>query len=116
MNQRTASPLWWVVLAVGVAAVLGLGLTLMPRLLAATTYVPPTPTATAVPPTAEPRTATPAAPEQEPTAEPPTAIPTSALQEAPEFSLPGGSGVTVSLADELDDGPVVVVFFARVGG
>jgi hypothetical protein len=116
MRQNALSPLWLAVLAVGVAAVLGLGLAFMPRLLAATTYTPPTATPTSAVPAAEPEATATEAAEVRPTPEPPTPMPTSALREAPEFTLAGGKGVSISLAEQLADGPVVIVFFPRVGG
>jgi hypothetical protein len=111
MRRRSVAAIGWVVFGVGVAAVLGLGLWLMPRLRAATTYVPPT--ATPVPPTLPP---TGTEQEEEPPNPSPTALPTSALDVAPDFTLPGPQGVTLTLTDQLADGPVVLTFFQRVGG
>lgn len=107
MGQNARSPLRWLLLAVALVVVFGLGLTLMPRLLAATTYVPPTATPSQASPTPLPATAT---------RERPTPVPTSSLTEAPAFALPAGQGISVTLVDKLADGPVVVVFFPRVGG
>jgi hypothetical protein len=118
MRQRSTSPIWWLLLGGIVIAVLGIGLVLMPRLLSSTTYVPPTPTPTRVPPTEAPVAATsaPAEASPSPSPEPPTPLPTSALPSAPDFTLPGAKGTTVTLTDQLAQGPVVVVFFQRVGG
>lgn len=123
MRKRSASVIGWVLFGVGIAGVLALGLWLMPRVRAATTYVPPTstaapPTPTPIPPTHTPTLAPPTSTPSEtasPTL-PPTAAPTSALDTAPDFTLPGVKGTTMTLADQLGDGPVVLAFFQRVGG
>lgn len=116
MRQHSTSPFWWLLFGVSVLAVLGIGLVLMPRLLSATTYVPPLPTPTPNPPTEAPAAATSTPAEATPSPQPPTPLPTSALPSAPDFTLPGAKGTTVTLADELAQGPAVVVFFQRVGG
>ena len=116
MRQRSVSPVWWLLVGGIVVAVLGIGVVLMPRLVTTTTYVPPTPTPTRVPPTGVPATATSAPAEDSPSPVPATPLPTSALLSAPDFTLPGGQGTTVTLTHELAQGPVVVVFFQRVGG
>ena len=113
MRQRSMALVWWFLLGVVVLAVLGVGLVLMPRLLSATTYVAPTPTPTQLPP---PPTRPTEPTVTSPTPMPVAPFPTSALPSAPHFSLPGGYGDTVTLADQLAQGPVVVIFFPRVGG
>ena len=115
MGQRSASPIWWVLLGVCVVGVLGLGLWLMPRVRAATTYVPPT--QTPVPPTAVPTSAPPTPrPTETPSPTSPPPLPTSSLGVAPDFTLPDGVGTMMTLSDQLGEGPVVLTFFQRVGG
>jgi hypothetical protein len=116
MGQRSLAPIWWVILAIVILAVLGAGLLLMPRVLSATTYVPPTSTPTEVPPTSQPATVPSEGDEPPATTEPPAPLPTSSLRSAPDFTLPGAHGTSVTLSEELAEGPVVVVFFPRVGG
>ena len=112
MGQRSASPFWWVLFGVCVVGVLGLGLWLMPRLRAATTYVPPT--QTPVPPTAVPTSAPPT--ETASPTSPVPMMPTSSLGFAPDFTLPSGVGTVITLSDQLGEGPIVLTFFQRVGG
>ena len=115
MRQRNTSPTWWVLFGTCIVAVLGVGLWIMPRLRAATTYVPPM--STPIPPTpiATPTSLTVAASEGAPTAPPPT-VAASPLQVAPGFTLLGVKGTELTLADQLDEGPVVLIFFQRTGG
>ena len=105
-EQRSASPIWWVLFGVCVVGVFALGLWLMPQLRAATTYTPPTPTP--IPPTLSPT--------QPPSPTPPPPAPTSSLSVAPDFTLPGNDGIVLTLSEQLDEGPVVLAFFRRVGG
>jgi peroxiredoxin len=116
MRQRNTSPILWVLFGVCIVAVLGLGLWLMPRLRAATTYVPPT--QTPVPPTPVPTNAPPTSSPAQTTSptSPPTGVPTSSLGVAPDFTLPGANGTEVTLSEQLAEGPVVLTFFRSVGG
>jgi hypothetical protein len=115
MEQRNTSPLWWVLFGVLIVAVLGVGLWIMPRLRAATTFVPPTSTPIPPSPTAVPSSSTSDTPEGASTAPPPT-VAASPLRIAPGFTLPGAGGIELTLADQLEEGPVVLAFFQRTGG
>ena len=121
------SPRFWIILIIGIAVVVGFGV-LLAFLGRGSTE--PVPTAAPVPPTELP-TATSAASPTSPTSplppRSPIPSPSPALESqlppgvtipesAPDFSLPQSGSGTFELADQLAQGPIVLVFFQRVGG
>ena len=67
--------------------------------------------------TATPTLAPTAPPTPVPPAETSASAPDPALLEvAPDFTLQGAKGASVTLSEQLTQGPVVLVFFTRTGG
>ena len=121
------SPRFWIILIIGIAVVTGFGLVLA---FLGRRSAEPAPTAVPVPPTelptatSSPLPAPPVSPlPPRPSGTSPVPTPENQLpygvtipEVAPDFSLPQSAGGKFQLADHLAEGPVVLVFFQRVGG
>jgi hypothetical protein len=124
-EKSSLSPLW---IILGLAVLAGAGLVLVVMSLGAGPAAPtPTQLPTAIPasPTPEPSptpsstaTSEPAEPTSTPMAKPPTTTPAprpAVPDVAPDFTLDRVGGGTFTLKDQLEEGPVVLVFFERCG-
>jgi len=118
------SPRFWVILIAGVVVVVGFG-TLLAFLgsrsqepAPTAVPIPPTllPTATLVTSPVSPLPARPSAASPVPTPENQLPLGVTIPEVAPDFGLPRSGGGEFQLADHLAEGPVVLVFFQRVGG